>query len=338
MSLFPKILLTFGILGISACAELQALNQRSGTSNASQGNVFQAPVVSASNSPNVPVQVFQVEKPVASPSLVVAPTMQPNGQPVSLDPKEAVRSATAASTQSSNAQLFDRAKHNFLYFDNSVYEVYFSPGFLTTLYLQPGEQLINFFAGDTSRWAITQTHTGVNEDQQTLILVKPHIANVRTNFVISTDKRVYLVDALATGESVYHTAVAWNYPSDNLNSLRPVLSSAPGRTTPTATQSRAISDPSRFSYNFEITLVEGDDPVWKPVDVFSDGQKTYIRFANDLGAVDAPPLFIIGSEEETGLVNYRVDRNFYVVDRPIDRAVLQHGDPRSVVTIQRVGG
>jgi type IV secretion system protein VirB9 len=84
--------------------------------------------------------------------------------------------------------------------------------------------------------------------------------------------------------------------------------------------------------------MEGDSPSWRPVAVFSDGQKTYIRFPEGLGAVDAPPLFIVGAEEENGLVNYRVDRNFYVIDRQISQAILQHGDPRSVISIERVGG
>ena len=324
---------------LSGCAELKALRDQGSSGAALQGSVFQAAVISGANIPDVPVQVFQVEKPVASPSLVEVPTTQTEARtaPVPLDPKEAVLSARQASTQSTDVQLFDRAKHNFLYFDNSVYQVYFSPGFLTTLYLQPGEELVNFFSGDTSRWSITQTHTGSENDQQTLILVKPHIADVKTNFVISTNKRVYLIDALATGETVYHTAVAWNYPTDNLNSLRPVLTGSTQRPQRSPAP-QTITDPSRFSYNYEITLMEGDSPSWRPVAVFSDGQKTYIRFPEGLGAVDAPPLFIVGAEEENGLVNYRVDRNFYVIDHQIKQAILQHGDPRSVISIERVGG
>lgn len=339
MSLSRTALLISLGAALSGCAELDALRGQGSSASVPQGSVFQAAVISGASLPDVPVQVFQVEKPVASPSLVEVPAMasEASGAPAPLDPKEAVLAARATSTQSSDVRLFDRAKHNFLYFDNSVYEIYFSPGFLTTLYLQPGEQLINFFAGDTSRWSISQTHTGSEGEEQTLILVKPYIADVRTNFVISTDKRVYLVDALATGKTVYHTAVAWNYPTDNLNSLRPVLTGNTQRQQRPAPP-QTVTDPSRFSYNYEITLMEGDSPSWRPVAVFSDGQKTYIRFPEGLGAVDAPPLFIVGAEEENGLVNYRVDRNFYVIDRQISQAILQHGDPRSVISIERVGG
>lgn len=338
MSLLPKMSLACSLVALASCAELRQLGHQPQPGGSQSGAVFQAPLISQAGSTNVPVQVFQVEKPVASPSLVPVPTTERVGQPSNLDPRQAVREAVSGATQSSDAQLFDRAMHSFLFFENSVYEVFFSPGFLTTLYLQPGEELINFFAGDTSRWSITQTHTGSADEERILVLVKPHVASIRTNFVISTNKRVYLVDAVATGEDVYHTAVAWNYPSDNLNSLRPVLSGTPGRSRATTPVPQVVTDPARFAYDYRIELIEGDEPVWKPVGVFSDGNKTYIRFPNNLGAVDAPPLFIIGAEEENGLVNYRVDRNFYVVDRPIERAVLQHGDPRSIIMIERLGG
>ncbi len=339
MITFRSSVLLLLALSISGCAELRALGDSPRRSTSTAGDVFQAPLISGGSGADVPVAVFQVEKPVASPSLVEKPviSVDPARQSGSLDPKDAVRTALEASTQSSDARMFDRAKHNFLYFDNSVYEVYFSPGFLTTLYLQPDEELINLFAGDTARWSITQTHTGSDDEQQTLVLVKPHIPEIQTNFVISTNKRVYLINAIATDQSVYHTAVAWNYPSDNLNSLRPVLSGSRRQPQSAAQVSRA-REPSQFAYDYQITLLEGDAPKWQPVSVFNDGLKTYIRFPNNLGAVDAPPLFIIGAEEETGLVNYRVDGNFYVVDRLIDQAVLQHGDPRSVVSITRVGG
>jgi len=51
---------------------------------------------------------------------------------------------------------------------------------------------------------------------------------------------------------------------------------------------------------------------------------------------EAPPLFVVSSEGETQLVNYRVKGRYYVVDRLFARAELRLGEKdQQVVRIDR---
>lgn len=304
-----------------------------------QGQVYRAQVLTPRSDNQMPVQVFQIEKPVAQPSLRRRPTI-PAGTPKTLSPRQAVKAAKLAATEKSNEFLFDRARHNFIYFDSSVYEVYFAPGFVTSLYLEAGEKLNDLYAGDTSRWQITETTVGSGKTLRTIILVKPHLPRLKTNFVITTNRRAYMIDAISTDTELYHTAVSWTYPSDSIGKLRPILSrNRRKRSKPEQTHVPTLS-PVNFSYGYKISVIQGDEPDWMPKEVFSDGTKTYIRFPKNLGTMDAPPLFIVSNNETDtpALVDYRIQKNFYIVDLNISHAILKYGQPQTIVSIKHGSG
>ncbi len=85
--------------------------------------------------------------------------------------------------------------------------------------------------------------------------------------------------------------------------------------------------------------LRGDNPPWKPVRVFDDGKKVYIQFPDHIDRGEAPPLFVVGQDGQSELVNYRMRGNFYVVDRLFSTAELRLGqDPQQVVRITRADG
>ena len=89
-------------------------------------------------------------------------------------------------------------------------------------------------------------------------------------------------------------------------------------------------DQLRFRYR-----IEGDAP-WKPRQVFDDGAKVYIQFPSGLAQSEAPPLFVIGPDGKSALVNYRVRGTTYIVDRLFAAAELRLGTaPQRVVRIVR---
>ena len=51
-----------------------------------------------------------------------------------------------------------------------------------------------------------------------------------------------------------------------------------------------------------------------------------------------PPLFVIGPEGDGQLVNYRIRRNYMIVDRLFAAAELRLGDRQRVVRIIRTDG
>jgi type IV secretion system protein VirB9 len=106
--------------------------------------------------------------------------------------------------------------------DGALYQVYASPGQITDIALQPGEQLVGagpVAAGDTVRWIIGDTESGAGGARQIHILVKPTRPELLTNLVINTDRRTYHMELRST-PSTYMASVSWQYPQDQLIALR----------------------------------------------------------------------------------------------------------------------
>src|SRR5690606_37842450 len=92
------------------------------------------------------------------------------------------------------------------------YELYTNPNYVSTILLEPGETLNNIAAGDTSRWMVTQADGETEGEGRTIVLVKPQAAGLRTNVVLITDRRTYLIEAISQSGSAYSAQVAWSYP------------------------------------------------------------------------------------------------------------------------------
>jgi type IV secretion system protein VirB9 len=86
--------------------------------------------------------------------------------------------------------------------------------------------------------------------------------------------------------------------------------------------------------------IEGDAPPWRPRRVYDDGRKVYIEFAPGIVQGQMPPLFVIGADGKTELVNYRAHANLLIVDRLFAAAELRLGAGRTqqVVRIGRTDG
>ena len=70
--------------------------------------------------------------------------------------------------------------------------------------------------------------------------------------------------------------------------------------------------------------------------MFDDGRKVYIQFPARLDQGEAPPLFVVGRDGKSQLVNYRMRDNYYVVDRLFAMAELRLGEKnQDVVRIER---
>ncbi len=91
----------------------------------------------------------------------------------------------------------------------------------------------------------------------------------------------------------------------------------------------------QLQFNYRIS---GDTPAWRPIRAFDDGRQTWIEFPADLGAGEAPPLFVLGDKGEAELVNYRIVGHHYVVDRLFAAAELRLGAKKQkIVRITRIG-
>lgn len=275
-------------------------------------------------------EVVAMPVPVAPPQLRELPKSA-RSKPVPI--ATAIKRANEEARSRSTPAGFIQATQIFDYMPGSLYEVWTSPGYVSMIALRPGEQLIRKAAGDTVRWVVGETVTGTGQNSQTLVLVKPLRPDLSTNLLITTDQRAYLIELKSVKGGVYNASVAWNYPQAEVEEMRANVKAQHAREQETISTGVAL-DKMNFSYSIE--TVEGDEPAWKPQQVFDDGRKTYVQFPPNLGVLEAPPLFVLGSNGDAQLVNYRVKKNFYVVDRLLSAAELRLGEePQTIVRIER---
>jgi type IV secretion system protein VirB9 len=242
--------------------------------------------------------------------------------PASAQPTGAVAAANKAALREPSRAGYIDAVQVYPYAEGALYRLYAAPERVTDIALQPGEAVTSVAAGDTARWTVGDTTSGNGEEKRTHILVKPYSAGLRTNLIITTDRRVYHLEL----ESRAHGAMAalqWRYPQEELIALQ--------RGEGAAAAARPIASGlavERLNFHYAIS---GDKPAWRPLRAFDDGRQTFIEFAPSIAVGEAPPLFVIGDEGEAQLVNYRVAGRYYIVDRLFGAAELRLGGKKQQV-------
>lgn len=241
-------------------------------------------------------------------------------------PIERIEAANDAARVQPRKAGYYNAVQVFSYSPGALYQIYAAPGQITDIALEPGEQLIGsgpVAAGDTVRWVIGDTESGSGESRRVHIMVKPTRPSIETNLVVNTDRRTYLIE-LRSREKPYMPQVSWFYPEQR-GSRGQALPATP-----------FIPDLAARRYRYAI---EGDSPPWRPVNAYDDGRKVYIEFSPGIGQGEMPPLFLIGTDGKTELVNYRAYGNVLIVDRLFAAAELRLGEEhQQKVRIVRTDG
>jgi type IV secretion system protein VirB9 len=278
-----------------------------------------APAVLAADPPK-PVQVVELPKVLPLPGQLKPVGKDGKPAPELADPAARVSEANAAARMQPVRNGFINSMQVYPFVDGALYQVYTSPGQITDIGLQPGEQLVGsgpVAAGDTVRWIIGDTESGTGGAKQVHILVKPTRPELTTNLVINTDRRTYHMELRST-EKTYMASVSWQYPQDQLIALR--------RQNQQAEAAQPVaSGVDLASVNFRYD-VSGDRAPWRPLRAFDDGRQVFIEFPRGIGQGEMPPLFVVGPEGDTSeLVNYRVRGNYMIVDRLFAAAELRFG-------------
>ncbi|WP_299507626.1 P-type conjugative transfer protein TrbG [uncultured Roseobacter sp.] len=281
--------------------------------------------------PALPVRIVETPEPLPLPGQLMRVDADPKS-PQAAEPTERVTNANAAARIEPVRDGFINSVQLYPYSSGALYQVYTSPGQVTDIALQPGESFVGsgpIAAGDTARWIIGDTESGSGDSRRIHVLVKPTRPDLVTNLVINTDRRTYHLELRATPQA-YMASVSWQYPEDELIALR--------RQNDRAEANLPIGrnvDVDDLNFRYRIT---GDRAPWRPRRAFDDGRQVFIEFPRGIGQGEMPPLFVIGPEGEGQLVNYRIRRNYMIVDRLFAAAELRLGDRQRVVRIFRTDG
>lgn len=297
---------------------------------ASQPPVPLDDAVQAEPLPDIPKQIQIVEVPKLLPlpnQLKRLPAEGQEGIKEPLDAKSRVARANQEARVIPSQEGYINAIQVWPYADGALYQLFTSPGRVTVIALQEGEELVTVSAGDTVRWIVGDTTSGAGATQRVNILIKPTRSGIRTNLVITTSRRTYLLELTAT-EKAWMASASWEYPKDRMLALQKQASIADAK----APVAQGLSlEQLRFRYE-----ISGDKPAWRPVRAFDDGEHVYIQFPARIAQGELPPLFVVGPQGDGQLVNYRYRAPYYIVDRLFGTAELRlGGDKAPAVRIAR---
>lgn len=280
--------------------------------------------------PPKPVEVVAVPKVLPMPGQMKPLRDEAGPAPEPADEKVRVSRANQEARVAPTREGYVNAIQVWPYSDGALYQVYAAPGRVTVIALQAGEELVTVAAGDTVRWIVGDTSRGAGDTLRVNVLVKPIRSDLKTNLVITTSKRTYLIELTST-EKAWMASVSWDYPKDRMLALQRQAQAAQA----TAPVDIGLSlEKIRFRY-----AISGSNPPWQPLRAFDDGEKVYIQFPAGIAQGELPPLFVIGAQGDGQLVNYRFRSPYYIVDRLFGAAELRlGGDKGDVVRIERTDG
>jgi type IV secretion system protein TrbG len=209
-----------------------------------------------------------------------------------------------------------------------------APLFVCEIALQRGETVTDINVGDAVRWKIAPATSGTGSNATTHILVKPTDPGLRTNMLVTTDRRIYVIQ-LVSHKNDWMPRVAFAYPDEAMTQWL-----AYKKAKKVELEAHTLPDGHQIAnLNFNYQII--GNPPWKPIRVYDDGIKTYIQFPLQMPQRESPALLALGPGGQEQMVNYRPSGDRYIVDKLLTKAILIAGvgkHQEKVEIIKSVGG
>lgn len=202
--------------------------------------------------------------------------------------------------------------------------------------LQTGEQVNNLNVGDP-RFTVEPALSGAGATEVQHLIIKPLDVGLLTTLIVTTSRRTYHLN-LRSHRTEFMPRVSFTYPEDATAKWDAIRTrEVREKQEQTLPQTKEYLGDLNFKYD-----LSGSAP-WKPTRVYNDGVKTIIQMPAAMAQTEAPTLLVVRkegslfSDDETVMVNYRVQGDRYIVDTVFDKAVLIAGVGRGQdrVTITR---
>ena len=202
--------------------------------------------------------------------------------------------------------------------------------------LQAGEQVNSIHLGDTARWTVEPAITGSGPAEIQHLIIKPMDVGLETSLIVTTNRRTYHF-RLRSHRTQFMPRVAFTYTED-ARVKWDALKTREGKEK----QERTIPQTGEYLGDLNFAYSVDGTVAWKPVRVYNDGQKTIIQMPAAMAQTEAPTLLVVRkdgglfTDDETVLVNYRIQGDRYIVDTIFDKALLiagvGSGQDRVVIT------
>ena len=191
--------------------------------------------------------------------------------------------------------------------------------------LQAGEQVNSIHLGDTARWTVEPAITGSGPAEIQHLIIKPMDVGLETSLIVTTNRRTYHF-RLRSHRTQFMPRVAFTYTEDTLVKWD-ALKTREGKEK----QERTLPQTGEYLGDLNFAYSVDGSVAWKPVRVYNDGQKTIIQMPAAMAQTEAPTLLVVRkdgglfTDDETVLVNYRIQGDRYIVDTIFDKALLIAG-------------
>ncbi|TIV60211.1 MAG: conjugal transfer protein TrbG [Mesorhizobium sp.] len=206
---------------------------------------------------------------------------------------------------------FDPRVRTLPYSSEQVFLVTGTYGMVTTILFGADEEITQVVAGDTVSWQIL-----TSADRRSLTL-KPMEKDAPTNLSVVTTKRTYSFDLRVNDSRSMQNQtykLRFTYPEDaGLKGTAELWKQAQD-----AQKKPNIKNIRRDKVNYDYGF-KGDDSA-KPLWVFDDGLKTFMKFTGDI-----PAIFIVDRKRRVSLVNYRREEDYIVIDTVSRQWTLRYG-------------
>jgi type IV secretion system protein VirB9 len=236
-------------------------------------------------------------------------------QNISLTPKEEEALRLAAEWSDRPIKPIQTAEGKVVYVHGATLPTIIgSPMQISDIELEPGEQVNEILVGDSARWLVED---GTSGNGITHIFVKPVDAGLSTSLAVTTNRRVYHIKLISRVSG--HTPYVGFLYSGQMQAL--VKKDARESQWRTAMEDNQPLDMSNLNFNYDVR----GKAAWKPVKVWDDGRKMYLRLPDKAVRGEVPALLVRRGDENI-LVNYRLKNNTFEVDGIFNNIILIAGN------------
>jgi P-type conjugative transfer protein TrbG len=178
------------------------------------------------------------------------------------------------------------------------------PLFVCDLILEQGESVLNIAVGDSVRWVIASAQSGPSGSTPHVFL-KPTRANLITNLVVTTTKRVYYVH-LVSASNAPNPRLSFSYPDEEAAAEAEREKSAQEQDTD------APELPLLPANQLDAKYRMVGAPEIMPSRVYNDGVHTFIAFTTL--PTDLPVVYAVAQDGSQQIVNFRLRDRTFVID------------------------
>jgi type IV secretion system protein VirB9 len=194
------------------------------------------------------------------------------------------------------------------YIPNAVFRYIGHYYYQTIIEFSLEEEIQTITMGTPGPWQIIPTNNR--------IFLKPVEHDATTNMTVITNKRMYFFemhakDASSINDPDLAFIVKFVYPSENNYSAVQHVESNVGPD---------LTNPELYNFKYKIS---GSATDIEPIQIFDDGRFTYFKFREI--NTELPAIFLVNKYGSESLINYRVDKNYIVVERVASKYTLRHG-------------